>query len=98
MKGRFASQQSLKQAIENWLEGHPVARRAKETRVINVWGRLLGRSVKNRTVKAHFSNGRLYVKLDSSVLRSELSYSKADIIRKMNLELGSEMVTDLILS
>jgi hypothetical protein len=38
------------------------------------------------------------VKLNSSVLREELSYGKEKIIKIINEKMGSELITKLILS
>lgn len=97
MRRRLSNQQPLKEVIDNWLEGHPMAKKAKETRIIHLWGQLLGPSVKNRTVKAYFNKGKFHVTLDSSVLRNELSYAKESIISNINKELGDEIVKELIL-
>ncbi len=74
-----------------------MAKKAKETRIIHLWGQLLGPSVKNRTVKAYYSKGRFHVTLDSSVLRNELSYAKERIIANINEELGEDIVQELVL-
>ncbi|MCF8277377.1 MAG: DUF721 domain-containing protein [Flavobacteriales bacterium] len=97
MRKRLSNQQPLKEVIDDWLAKHPAADKAKETRVAHLWGALLGPSVKNRTTSLYFRNGILQVKLDSSVLRNELSFAKASIIQNMNKELGEELVLEIIM-
>ncbi len=97
MRKRLSNQQPLKEVIDDWLSGHPMAKKAKETRIIHLWGKLLGPSVKNRTVNAYFNKGKFYVNLDSSVLRNELSFAKESIVANLNKELGEEIVEELIL-
>jgi len=98
MARRTSNQQPLKDVIDDWLSGHPMARRAKETQIVHLWGDLLGRMVKNHTHAITFRNGRLTVTLDSAAIRHELSFAKTQIIENLNKELGSEMVTELILN
>ena len=98
MKKRTTNEQPLKAVIDNWLSEHPMANKAKETRVTHLWGALLGPSVKNRTKSICFKNGRLSVKLDSSVLRNELSFARETIIENINKELGETLVTELVLN
>ena len=97
MRRRQSNQQPLKEVIDDWLSGHPMAKKATETRIIHLWGKLLGPSVKNRTVKAYFNKGKFYVNLDSSVLRNELAFAKESIITNLNKELGEELVKELVL-
>lgn len=98
MKRRTTNEQPLKAVIDDWLSEHPMANKAKETRVTHLWGALLGPSVKNRTKNIYFKNGRLSVKLDSSVLRNELSFARETIIENLNKELGQTVVTELVLN
>lgn len=98
MKRRTTNEQPLKQVIDTWLSEHPMANKAKQTRVTHLWGALLGPSVKNRTKNIYFSKGKLTVKLDSSVLRNELSFARENIIENINKELGETVVTELVLN
>lgn len=97
MRKRLSNQQPLKEVIEDWLAGHPMANKVQETRIVHLWGQLLGPSVKNRTTSIYFHKGTLNVKLDSSVLRNELSFAKESIIKNINLELGEPIVTEIVL-
>jgi hypothetical protein len=97
MRKRQSNQQPLKEVIEDWLATHPMANKAKETQIVHIWGQLLGPSVKNRTTSIYFNKGKLNVKLDSSVLRNELSFAREKIIENMNKELGENLVQELIL-
>lgn len=98
MARRTSNQQPLKDVIEDWLNGHPMARRAKETQIVHLWGDLLGPMVRNHTTSVNFRNGRLVVKLDSAAIRHELSFARTQILEGLNKELGSEMVTELVLN
>ena len=98
MKRRTTNEQPLKQVIDTWLSEHPMANKVKQTRVTHLWGALLGPSVKNRTKNIYFSKGKLTVKLDSSVLRNELSFARESIIQNINKELGETVVTELVLN
>ena len=97
MRRRSTNEQPLKKVIDEWLTEHPMANKAKETRVTHLWGALLGPAVKSRTKNIYFNKGILTVKLDSSVLRNELSFAKENIVENINKELGEEVVKELIL-
>ena len=42
-------------------------------------------------------NKTLYVNISSSVLRQELSYGKQKIVELLNKEIGSEVITKVVL-
>ena len=98
MRRRDTNEKPLKEVIDTWLSEHPMANKARETRVAHLWGALLGPSVKNRTKSIFFRDGKLSVKLDSSVLRNELAFAKESIIENINKELGETVVTELVLN
>jgi hypothetical protein len=98
MARRTSNQQPLKDVIDDWLNSHPMANRAKETQVTHIWGDLLGPMVRKHTSSISFRNGRLTVKLDSAAIRHELSFARTQIIEGMNKELGSVLVTELVLN
>jgi hypothetical protein len=98
MRRRASNQQPLKEVIADWLSKHPMARKAKETQIIHLWGDILGPMISRHTTSISFHGGRLQVKLDSAALRNELAYARTKIISDLNAELGEEMVTELVLN
>lgn len=42
------------------------------------------------TIRRYFKDGRLYVTLSSSVLRSQLSFQKADLVERINSLLSED--------
>ena len=66
-------------------------------RVLTLWDTLLDAAVVRATTQKRFRNGILYVRLNSSVVRSYLFTERDRIVEKMNRALGKVLVTDLIL-
>lgn len=97
MARRTSNQQPLKDVIDDWLDSHPMAWKAKETRIIHLWGDLLGPMVKNHTSSITFKAGKLTVRLDSAAIRHELSFARTQILEGLNRELGGQLVTELVL-
>ena len=68
-----------------------------EVRISALWDQLLGPSVVSATKKKQLKGGKLYVKLDSSIVRSYLFTERKNILVKMNEAMGKRLVTDIIL-
>jgi hypothetical protein len=69
-----------------------------EQDVTKCWEEIMGKSLIKETESVMLNNGVLRVKLRSSVLRQELSYSREELVSKINQMLGEEHIKDLILS
>lgn len=68
-----------------------------EYRVRKSWNELLGKNVAMTTKSLYIKDGKLFVKLYSSVVRNELALLKDDIIKKLNESAGKEVIKDIIL-
>lgn len=97
MEKRIRNGEPLKQVIEDWLASHPKARKVKETRILHLWGEFLGTFVKNRTESIYLNRNTLHVKLNSAVLRNELTFAKTKIMKEINDQMGENVIDDIIL-
>ena len=67
-----------------------------ETRVIDSWEKVVGGIFAKHTTHLSIKNGILYVKLDSSVLRSELAMARSKLVEMLNKEVGEKVIEDII--
>ncbi|MCE3278587.1 MAG: hypothetical protein K0S44_778 [Bacteroidetes bacterium] len=57
----------------------------------------MGKMIANHTKDLYIKNKQLFVTLDSSALRNELSMARTKIIKMMNEAAGMEVINDIIL-
>ena len=69
-----------------------------QVEVERAWNEQMGPAIQKYTTNLIFDKGTLYVRLQSAVLREELSYGKTKIIKNLNESLGKELVKKIILS
>ena len=93
---RKSNDKSIKEAIAQMLNVYKIKRRFDETSIIASWPKLVGKPVANRTKEIYIYNKKLFLKIESSVIRNELILIKSQIINKVNEEAGSEIVEELI--
>ena len=67
-------------------------------KVQDAWVKTMGKNIQKYTYKVYYKKGILYVKLKSSVLKEELTFEKAKIIKLINKELGKEYIKEMELS
>ena len=68
-----------------------------EVKVINSWPKVVGSFIASHTIDLSIKDGRLFVRVDSDALRSELSYSKSLLMKNLNDLVGEEVITEIVL-
>ena len=72
-------------------------KRLEGVEVLDQLDNILGENLKSYIKNKYFQNGIIYLYLNSSVLRKELSFQKESIINSINKNIGSKLVKDFIL-
>ncbi|MBE9586049.1 DUF721 domain-containing protein [Mucilaginibacter sp. JRF] len=93
---RKANDKTLKDAIEQMMQVYKLKRKFNETSVIANWPQLVGTSVANRTKEIYISDKKLFVRIESSVIKHELMLIRAQIIQKINDEAQEVVVEEVI--
>jgi predicted nucleic acid-binding Zn ribbon protein len=92
---RKSNESTLKEAIDRLLKVYKLEDKMREVEVLKSWEDLMGRAVAVRTKEIYIDNQILYVKMESAVMRDELSRAKSMILRKINEKAGKELIKDV---
>ena len=92
---RTSNEAPLKEVIDRWLRAYRLDGKMKELDIIAAWPEMMGTAVAHRTKEIKIRNKKLYLKIDSSVMRDELAYGKQVIIERVNEKAGSEIINDV---
>jgi hypothetical protein len=87
---------SLKEAIEQMLQVYKIKRKYDETGIKASWPELVGKSVANRTKEIYIHDKKLFLRIESSVIKNELLLMRAQIIEKINAEAKGVLVEEII--
>ena len=68
-----------------------------ERRAVALWSQVNNEIVTKATRSINIQNGVLLVRMDNAALRFELSIIRADIIKRLNEELGNNVVKDIVI-
>jgi predicted nucleic acid-binding Zn ribbon protein len=93
---RKANDKSLKEAIEQMMQVYKIKRKFDETGIIAHWPELVGKPVANRTREIFARDKKLFLRIESSVIKNELMLMRTQIISKINEESGSVLVEEII--
>ena len=69
-----------------------------ELTVLERWEKIMGKPIAIRTEEIYITNKVLIVKLNSSVMRSELQNARAKIIEMINKDAGKPIITNVLFS
>jgi len=96
---RYGETKSLGDLMKDLLPsalGANAAKGFEAMQVIDAWRMVLGQTMMKYSVREHFNDGKLFVTVTSPALRQELFMSRASVIEKINAELGSALVKEVI--
>ena len=92
---RTSNEAPLKDVLDRWLKAYGLEGKMKELDIVEAWPKLMGTAVANRTEEIKIRNGKLFLKMGSSVMRDEHQNGKTVIIERINKEAGFEMINDV---
>jgi hypothetical protein len=92
---RSSNESPIGDVIEKLLKAYQLDGKMKELEVVSKWEEMMGRAVFLRTANIYIKNNILYLTIDSSVMRDELSQGKSIIIQRINETAGCVMISDV---
>lgn len=93
---RRTNDKTLKEAIEQMLQVYKLKRRFDETALIAAWPELMGKSTANRTKQIYIRDRKLFLRIESSVLKNELVMIRSQILEKLNEQAGSKVLDEIV--
>lgn len=86
---------SLDDVVDQFLRHEGLETPLQQKRLIDAWGKVAGNVVEKYTAEKFIRNQTLFVKIQNPALRSDLSMMRSELVRKLNAEVGSMLITDV---
>jgi predicted nucleic acid-binding Zn ribbon protein len=86
----------IKEAIEQMLNVYKLRRKFDETSLIAAWPEMMGNAIAKRTTQMYIRDRRLYIRVDSSVVKNELVMIRSQILDKMNERAGNKVLDEIV--
>ena len=93
---RTREEQPVAEVLRNFIEINKLQSGMNQIDIKKAWEEMMGNRVNAYTKEVVLRGSTLYVTLNSSVLRSELSLGKQKIIALLNESLRSDVVKNLV--
>ncbi len=68
-----------------------------EQKIINNWKSIVGVKIAASTTHISFSNRKLFLRIDSSVLRSEMLSLRSNLVDIVNSKAGEPIIDDVVI-
>ena len=94
---RRSNTQTIASVIKDYLKEAQIEGKLKEVRVVNSWEELVGKTIARRTNKIYIKNGKLYLHMNSSIVKNELLMHREGIIERINTNAGEEIIKEIVL-
>lgn len=91
-----SNEQTIKEAISEFLKVSQLSERIAEQKIIDGWEKLVGKMIAKHTKEITIRNKKLFLCLDSAPLKQELFYSREKIIKILNEEAGKEIIKEIV--
>ena len=92
-----SNEQSLKNAIGDFLKNANLSGKLAEQKVIDGWEKIMGKMIAKHTRQISIYDKKLFLQIDSAPLKQELFYSREKIIKMMNEEAGEEVIKEVVI-
>ncbi len=87
---------SLKEALDELIENYKLGTKIKELNIINIWDKTVGSLIARHTKKIFLKRTKLFVKIDSPLLKNELIYSRQKLTDRLNKEAKEDVIDEII--
>src|SRR3989304_4568215 len=95
--GSGKSPEPLKEVLDKLISGFGWEELVKQDRVPELWKEIVGERIAQKAGYVRFENGVLFIRVDSSVWRSELFLRKESFKNEINKRYGSNIVDEIVI-
>jgi len=96
MAKRESDNESIKSVVSRYIKSHGFSEKFNEYQVVEAFSKLMGKVVMKKIKNAYMHNNTLYLEFSSASLRNELSMEKTKLMKLLNEEVGSTIITKII--
>lgn len=87
---------TLKEALEQMLKAYRLKNKYDETHAVTSWEEVVGKAVANRTKEIFIQDKKLFVRIESSVIKNQLVMMRSQIIENLNEKAGARVVEEIV--
>lgn len=94
---RKSQTRTIREVIRDFLKENNLQKGLDEQEMVRLWYEKTGKMVARHTRSVQIRNRKMYVKLDSSVVRNELSMLRDALVKDLNESFQEPLIDEIIL-
>ncbi|MBE7175880.1 MAG: DUF721 domain-containing protein [Mucilaginibacter polytrichastri] len=94
---RKSNDQPIGEVLQQLLQTYHLKRKFDEQSIVQAWPELIGKSVAKHTQEILIRDAKLFLKVDSSVVKHQLLMMRGQIVQAINERAGTELVREVVL-
>lgn len=94
--GRLGKVISLRDELDEFMEYIGLSEKMQEMKILKVWNECVGDTISKFSKPVDIKKNKLYVSVENAVWRYELSARKTEILERVNQNLKSKVLKDII--
>lgn len=83
--------------LQNILKEDRFQKKLRETRLMEIWYEVVGDTVKRYTERLFVSREKLFVKITSPMLKSDLMMRRTSLMEELNEKMGVKVIEEIVL-
>ncbi|MDD2636789.1 MAG: DUF721 domain-containing protein [Bacteroidales bacterium] len=93
---RRSNTESISDLIKKAIADNNLNDGLDKVRIKTIWKDVTGTHIANATTEINVYSSKLFVKISSSIIRSELMLIRSELVKRINKELGREFITEIV--
>lgn len=89
--------QKIEDVIKEYLKALKIDDKLKEVKLIKSWDDVVGKTIAHSTSNIYIRNRKLFVSLNSSIIRNELFMLREGLVKALNDRAGEKVIDEIIL-
>lgn len=93
---RKSNTEKLSEVLRQYIDQNNLQPKLSELNIVDQWEELMGKTVASYTEELRISNGTLFIKLSSPILKNELIMGREIIKKRLNESAGAEVIRQIV--
>ncbi len=95
---KYTKTQTLKDVLHQYVETMKLNAKLRETNLIMNWDKYVGTMIARATTKIYISQGKLFVQVNSAIVRHELTLIREELLIRINNDLMHNAINEIIIT
>lgn len=89
--------QSIKSVVQDFLKENKLDTKLEEQELMRLWYEVTGKMVARATKSVAIKNRKLFIRIDSSVIRNEISMIRDGLLQELNSRFSEPLIDEIVL-